>query len=154
MMCSKRAASHRRRPAGMWYPPKCLRDPPGHQMRRRELIGVLARAAIAAPLPLCAQQSDRMRRIGLLIGPTEEHDPESLARITAFRQGLEALGWTEGRNIRIDYRFGGGDAARIQTYAAELVKTVPDVIVANSSPVVVALKNATSTIPIVFAAVN
>ena len=120
-------------------------------MRRREFIGVLASAAIAAPLPLCAQQPDRMQRISLFIGPTEENDPESLARITAFRQGLEALGWTEGRNIRIDYRFGGGDTARIQTYAAELVNAEPDVIVANSSAVVVALKHATSTVPIVCA---
>jgi hypothetical protein len=72
-----------------------------------------------------------MRRIGLFIAPTEENDAESLARITAFRQGLEALGWTEGRNIWIDYRFGGGDVARIKTYAAELVNAEPDVIVAK-----------------------
>jgi len=123
-------------------------------MRRREFIGVLASAAIAAPLPLCAQQPDRMRRIGVFIAPTEENDPESQVRITAFRQGLEALGWTEGRNIRIDYRFGGGDVARIQAYAAGLVKAAPDVIVANSSAVVVALKHATRTIPIVVASFN
>jgi len=121
-------------------------------MRRREFIGVLASAAIAAPLPLCAQQPDRMRRIGLFIA-TEENDAESLARITAFRQGLEALGWTEGRNVRIDYRFGGSNAARIQTYAGELVNAEPDVIVANSSRILMALKHVTSTIPIVFAAV-
>jgi putative ABC transport system substrate-binding protein len=110
--------------------------------------------AAAWPLAARAQQPDRVRRIGLLIGASEENDAESLARITAFRQGLEALGWTEGRNIRIDYRFGGGDAARIQTYAAELVNAEPDVIVANSAAVVAALKHATSTIPIVCAAVN
>jgi putative ABC transport system substrate-binding protein len=92
-----------------------------------------------------------MRRIGLFIAPTEENDPESQVRITAFRQGLEALGWTEGRNIRIDFRFGGGDVARIQAYAVELVNAEPDVIVANSSAVVVALKHATRTIPIVCA---
>jgi putative ABC transport system substrate-binding protein len=95
-----------------------------------------------------------MRRIGVFIAPTEENDPESQVRITAFRQGLEALGWTEGRNIRIDYRFGGGDVARIQAYAAGLVKAAPDVIVANSSAVVVALKHATRTIPIVVASFN
>jgi len=122
-------------------------------LRRREFITLLGGAA-AWPLAARAQQPDHMRRIGLFIGPTEENDAESQARITAFRQGLEALGWTEWRNIRIDYRFGGGDAARIRTYAAELVKAEADVIVANSSPVVVALKHATSTIPIVFAGVN
>jgi putative tryptophan/tyrosine transport system substrate-binding protein len=95
-----------------------------------------------------------MRRIGLLLGATEEHDPESQSRITAFRQGLEALGWSEGRNIRIDSRFAGGDAERIRAYAAELVNSTPDVIVANSSPVTAALKRATSTIPIVLAVVN
>ena len=122
-------------------------------MKRREFIAVLGGAA-AWPLAARAQQPDRVRRIGLLIGASEENDAESLARITAFRQGLEALGWTEGRNIWIDYRFGGGDVARIKTYAAELVNAEPDVIVANSAAVVAALKHATSTIPIVCAAVN
>ena len=95
-----------------------------------------------------------MRRIGLLAGSTEEHDPQSQVRIMAFRDGLEALGWIEGRNIRIDYRFAGGDENRIQTYVAELVNLAPDLIVANNSPVVAALKRATHTIPIVFAIVS
>src|SRR4029434_11327761 len=83
-----------------------------------------------------------------------ESDPEAQARTAAFRQELEALGWTEGRNIRIDYRFAGGNAARVQASAAELVNLSPDLIVAHSSPVVAALKQATSTIPIIIAVVN
>jgi putative ABC transport system substrate-binding protein len=123
-------------------------------MRRREFITLLGGAAAAWPLAARAQQGEQMRRIGLLAGATEEHDPQSQARIMAFRHGLEALGWIEGRNIRIDYRFAGGDDNRIQTYVAELVNSAPDLIVANSSPVVAALKRATHTIPIVFAVVS
>jgi len=123
-------------------------------MKRREFITLVGDAVAAWPLAAGAQQNDRMRRIGLLLGATEQHDPESQARIMAFRHGLGAFGWTEGRNIRIDYRFGGGDADRIQTHAAELVNSAPDLIIANSSPVVAALQRATRTIPIVFAIVN
>jgi putative ABC transport system substrate-binding protein len=94
-----------------------------------------------------------MRRIGFLQGLAES-DPEAQARTAAFRRELEAFGWTDGRNIRIDYRFAGGSAARVQAYAAELVNSAPDLIVAHSSPVVAALKQATSTIPIVIAVVN
>lgn len=111
-------------------------------------------AGLVCPLRALAQQSNRIRRIGVFIGATKESDPGAVARITALREGLEALGWTEGRNLQIEYRFGGGDPARIQSYAAELVNSAPDVIVANSSPVVAALKQATRTIPIVFAVVN
>ena len=114
--------------------------------RRREFITFLG-AAVIWPLKVRAQQSSEIRRIGLIIGPTEENDPESQLRVTAFREGLAALGWTEGRNIRIDYRFGGGDADRIRNLVAELVRSGPDLIVANTSPVVVALKQATNTIP-------
>jgi len=89
-----------------------------------------------------------------LLGSTTEHDPEAEARVAALRHGLEEFGWIAGRNIRIDYRFAGGDAERIRTYATELVKSAPDLIVANSSPVVAQLKRETSTIPIVFAVVN
>jgi putative ABC transport system substrate-binding protein len=123
-------------------------------MKRRDVIALLGTAVLGWPLVAHAQQKDRVRRIGLLLGATEENDPLAQARITAFRQGLAALGWSEGRNIHIDYRFAGGDADRIRTYAAELVNSAPDVIVANSSPVTAALKQATSTIPIVFAVVN
>jgi putative ABC transport system substrate-binding protein len=95
-----------------------------------------------------------MRRIGF-IQVVAENDPEAQARITAFQQGLAALDWVEGRNIRIIYRFAAaGDAARIQTHVAELVSSAPDLIVAGGTPVIAALKQATSTIPIVFAIVN
>src|SRR5260370_17367510 len=119
-------------------------------MNRREFITLLSGAVVAWPLAARAQQSDRVRHIGVLI-PTEEHDPESQARIAAFRHGLEEFGWTNGRNIRTDYRFAGGDTDRIRTHVAELVNSAPDLIVGNSSPVVVALKRATRTLPIVFA---
>src|SRR5262245_46903310 len=123
-------------------------------MRRRELIIVLGGAAAMSSVPVRARAPDKVRRIAFLLGFATENDPEAQTRITAFLQGLEALGWTEGRNIRIGYRFGGGDVARIQALAAELVSSAPDVIVANSSPAVAALKQATNSIPIVFAAVN
>jgi putative ABC transport system substrate-binding protein len=121
-------------------------------MRRREFITLLGGAAVW-PLAAPAQQRERIRRIGFLQGLAES-DPEAQARTAGFRQELEALGWMEGRNIRIDYRFAGGSAARVQAYAAELVNSAPDLIVAHSSPVVAALKQATSTIPIVIAVVN
>ena len=122
-------------------------------MRRREFIALVGSAA-AWPLVSRAQPSERVRRIGLIMGATEENDPESQARITAFREGLAALGWTDGRNIRIDYRFAGGDADRIRYLVTEVVRSSPDLIVANSSPVIVALKQATNTIPVVFASLN
>jgi len=122
-------------------------------MQRREFITLLGGAA-AWPVPSHAQQSDRIKRIGVLLGATTEHDPESEARLAAFRVGLKELGWFEGRNVRIDYQFAGGDADRIRTYVTELVKSAPDLIVANSSPVIAELKRATGTIPIVFAVVT
>jgi ABC-type uncharacterized transport system substrate-binding protein len=121
-------------------------------MKRRELIGLLLSAAATWPLPALAQQSGQIRKIGLIMGGTES-DPESHARIRAFREGLAALGWIEGRNIRIDYRFGSGDPDRIRNLVAELVRSGPDLIVANTSPVTAALKQATNTIPVVFAVV-
>ena len=120
--------------------------------RRREFIGLLGGAA-AWPIAAWAQQNDRTKRIGVLLGRQPSMIRKSEARIAAFRIGLEELGWFEGRNIRIDYRFAGGDADRIRTYVIELVKSAADLIVANSSPVVAELKRATGTIPIVFAAV-
>ena len=83
-----------------------------------------------------------------------EHDPEAKARVEAFREGLEALGWMENRNIQIVQRFSGGDFVQIQSNTKELVDSSPDLIVASSSPVIAALKQATSTIPIVFSVVN
>jgi putative ABC transport system substrate-binding protein len=121
-------------------------------MKRREFIALLG-GGLFWPLTTRAQQSVQVRKIGLIIG-TEENDPVSQVRITAFREGLAALGWIEGRNIRIDYRFGRADADRIRNLAAELVRSGPDLIVANTSPVVKAVKQATTTIPVVFTAVN
>jgi putative ABC transport system substrate-binding protein len=119
-------------------------------MRRREFIGRAGGAAIAWPLAAHAQP---VRRIVLLLG-LAENDPEGPARIAAFREGLEALGWTDARNIRIDARFTGGDFDRIRALAAELVASAPDLIVAHSTPVVAALKEATTSVPIIFALVN
>ena len=110
-------------------------------MRRREFIGLLGGAAVSWPLGGRAQQAGYVRRIGFLLGLTE-NDPEGHARIVAFRQGLETLGWTEGRNVRIDYRFAGGHPERVRSYAAELLAWAPDLIVAHSAPVVAALKQA------------
>jgi putative tryptophan/tyrosine transport system substrate-binding protein len=121
-------------------------------MRRREFIAILGSTAAVWPLAARAQP-ERLRRIGYLHG-LAENDPEAVTRMAAFRQGLAALGWTEGRNIRIDFRHAGSDIARIRAYAAELVNSAPDLIVVNTSPVVAAAKEATSTIPIVFALVN
>jgi putative ABC transport system substrate-binding protein len=119
---------------------------------RREFITLLGGAAAAWPLAARAQ-GGRVRRVGFLQG-LAENDPETQARSKAFRQGLAALGWTEGRDIWIDYRYAAGDAARIKAYAAELVNSGPDLIVAHGSPVVAALKQATRTIPIIFGMVN
>ena len=118
---------------------------------RRKLITLLGGAA-AWPLAARAQQPERMRRI-IFLHPLAENDPEVRVRIAAFRQGIEALGWRENRNIQIDHRFSAGDSSRMQAYAAELVSSVPDVIVASSTAIVVALKQATRTIPIVFSVV-
>jgi putative tryptophan/tyrosine transport system substrate-binding protein len=121
-------------------------------VRRREFMALLGGTA-AWPLTAGAQQGERMRRIGFLQG-LAENDPETEARGKAFRQGLAALGWTEGRDIWIEYRYAAGDTTRIKAYAAELVNSAPDLIVANGSPVVAALKQATRTIPIVFSVIN
>jgi putative tryptophan/tyrosine transport system substrate-binding protein len=120
-------------------------------MRRREFIAGLGGAAAAWPLAARAQPSDRMRRIGVLMNLAAD-DPEAQARLAAFRKGLQELGWIEGRNVRIDYRWGPGDADRMRTYAAELVALAPDVILATGSPTVEPLLQATRTVPIVFVA--
>jgi putative ABC transport system substrate-binding protein len=120
-------------------------------MRRRAFIALLGGAAAAWPLAASAQQPERMRRIGLLM---VVDDREGQARVTALKQGLQELGWTEGRNIQIETRFAGVDAGRMRADAAELVALAPDVIVGNTTPVVRALRQATSSIPIIMAAVN
>ena len=121
-------------------------------MKRREFITLLGGAAAAWPHAARAQQPERMRRVGVLI--TAADDPEGRARLAAFLEGLRELGWTNGRNIQIEARFGGGDVGRIRAHAGELVALAPDVIVGNSTPVIRALRQATSSIPIVMAAVN
>ena len=118
-------------------------------LRRREFITLLGGAA-AWPLAVRAEQAERMRRIGVLSG-FAENDPEMKARLAALRQGLEGLGWSEGRNIKIDYRWGAGDPGRQQAYAAELVASKPDVIFATPSSVLAAVQRETRTIPVVFA---
>jgi putative ABC transport system substrate-binding protein len=106
-------------------------------MRRREFIAGLGSAA-ALPVVVQAQQGGRMRRIGVFTNLAED-DPASLLRITAFAQGLAELGWTIGRNMKIDYRWGEGDADGVRTNASELVPLAPDVILAHGSVMVSAL---------------
>jgi putative ABC transport system substrate-binding protein len=117
-------------------------------MRRREFITLLGGAA-AWPLSARAQQPQRMRRIGVLLSLAAD-DPETLGRAGAFLQGLQQLGWTDGRNVRIDYRMTAGDADRTRTYAAELVALAPDVILASGGSTVGPLLQATRSVPIVF----
>src|SRR5262249_36574668 len=120
---------------------------------RRELLVVLGGAAAAWPLAARAQQRERMRRITFL-HPYTENDPEVLARVVAFRQGLEALGWTEDRNIQIEHRYSRGDLGQIQAYATQLVRSAPDLILGSGTPLTAALQRATDLIPIVFNVVN
>jgi putative ABC transport system substrate-binding protein len=124
-------------------------------MRRREFITLLGGAAAAWPLAARAQQGERMRRVGVLMS-TAADDPEAKVELAAFEQELKNLGWREGQNIRIDYRFGAGDAARMAAFAKELVALKPDVLLARSTPVLKALALAaeTNTVPIVFVAVS
>jgi putative ABC transport system substrate-binding protein len=123
----------------------------GNRMRRREFMVVLAGAGLTWPLVASAQQPDRIRRIGVLMGVAEGH-PETESRIAGFRRGLEKRGWFEGRNVRIDYRYspGGLDA---QTLAKELIAFQPDVLVANSTPILAAVQRETGEIPVVSAGV-
>jgi ABC-type uncharacterized transport system substrate-binding protein len=119
-------------------------------MKRRAFITLLGGAVATGPLAVRAQQpADQMRRIGVLINLAAD-DPEGHARITAFAQGLQEAGWTTGRNVRIDYRWGGAGADAMAKYAAELVALAPDVILAAASVSVAALLQITRTIPIVF----
>jgi putative ABC transport system substrate-binding protein len=118
-------------------------------MKRREFITLLGGAAAAWPLAARAQQSERMRRIGVFHS-LAAGDTEGQARLTAFVQGLQELGWTDGRNVRLDYRWAAGDPEQARRYAAELVALAPDVILAHGGSVVPSLLQATRTVPIVF----
>src|SRR5215204_6185393 len=119
-------------------------------MRRREFITLLSCAAIW-PLAARAQQPERVRRVGVLVG-LAENDPEMKERIAGFRQGLEKLGWVEGRNLRSDYRFAPA-GAQARLLARELIALQPDVILTQSTPATAAMQQETRTIPIVFAGV-
>jgi ABC-type uncharacterized transport system substrate-binding protein len=120
-------------------------------MQRRQFIALLGGAA-TWPLAARAQQGDRIWRIGVLTG-VKADDPDTKARFAAFEQALQQLGWTQGRNVRIDYRFAGGDAATSRKQAEELVALAPDVIVSTGSFSTGALLRATRTVPVVFAIV-
>jgi putative tryptophan/tyrosine transport system substrate-binding protein len=124
-------------------------------MQRRDFITLFGGAAVASAawsLAARAQQDGRVRRIGVLT-PFAESDPEGQLRIGAFRQALEKLGWTDARNIRIDYHWAPGDADRLRSYAKKLVGLTPDVILSNSTLMLAALKFETKTVPIVFVSV-
>jgi putative tryptophan/tyrosine transport system substrate-binding protein len=118
-------------------------------MKRREFITLLGGTAATWPLAAHSQQPERVRRIGVLMNLAAD-DPEALARLAAFHQGLQEAGWVVGRNLRIEYRWGAGDADRFRRYAAELVALVPDVVLATSGTTVPWLLQATRSVPIVF----
>jgi putative ABC transport system substrate-binding protein len=122
----------------------------GTIMKRREFITLLGSAA-AWPLTAHAQQRERIRRVGVLVG-LAENDPEIKARLVGFRQGFEKFGWSEGSNVRIDYRFAPA-GAQVQSLARELVALQPDVILAQSTPATIAVQAESRTIPIVFVGV-
>ena len=123
-------------------------------MNRRKFITLLGGAA-AWPLAARAQQGDRVRRIGVLMS-SDENDPEQKRRLSAFTQALADLGWIDGRNVRIDVRWGGGDPDpnRTRALAQELVGLQPDIILIGGTPATVAVQRETRTIPIVFAGVT
>ena len=122
-------------------------------MRRRDFITLVGGAA-AWPLAARAQPADHVRRLAVLITPYAQTDREGQARVAAFLDTLQRLGWVDGRNLRIEYRWGGGDVDRARAAAAELVRSTPDLIVSISNPALAELQRLTSTIPIVFAQVS
>jgi putative ABC transport system substrate-binding protein len=123
------------------------------QLKRREFIALLGGAAAAWPLAARAQQPERMRRIGVLL-TLGESDPEVKASLTAFQEGLQQLGWAQGRNVWIDYRSASGDQERLKTYAGELLKMAPDVLFCQGVPALLALHQQTRALPIVFVQVS
>jgi putative ABC transport system substrate-binding protein len=122
-------------------------------MRRREFIKIIAGSGVPWPLAAHAQQGERVRRIGVLIARAAA-DTETTEEIGAFAQGLAELGWTIGRNVRIEYRYAGGDRSSIQKYAMELAALTPDVILASGTPSVAALQQSSRSLPIVFTVVS
>ncbi|MGB6915561.1 MAG: ABC transporter substrate binding protein, partial [Pseudolabrys sp.] len=121
-------------------------------MKRREVIKLIGGAAVAWPLAARAQQGDGIRRVGIFMDLSEQ-DAEGQTRVAAFRNGLQELGWTEGRNVKFDIRWTAGDPALMRRYAAELVGLAPEVIMNGGLPTLVAIQHETRTIPIVFAQV-
>src|SRR5262249_35543897 len=113
-------------------------------MKRRTFIAIAGTAIFASP---AAWAQQRPRRLGMLMS-TREGDPVATARVAKFREGLKDLGWNEGQNLQIEWRWSGGDVALTRRYAEELVQLAPDVIVSNGTPATVAVKEATTTIPI------
>jgi putative tryptophan/tyrosine transport system substrate-binding protein len=122
-------------------------------IERRKFLAALGGAAIAWPLAARAQQPERLRRIGILMNRAADN-PEGQDRIAAFHQGLQVLGWSVGRNVRIDTRWGEDDADRERKYATELVVLAPDIILASGTLSVAALQQVSRALPIVFAAVT
>src|SRR5215467_11647451 len=118
-------------------------------IRRRKFLATLLGGAAAWPLAARAQQGERMRRIGILMGYAES-DPVAQARVAELRRGLQELGWTEGRNVRFDYRWPGVDPPRIRAHAAEIVELAPDVIISSPAQVTLELNRVTNTLPILF----
>jgi len=123
-------------------------------MRRRDFIILISGAGASWPLAARAEQAERVRRVGVLSSGLAADDPATIERIEAFRQGMQERGWSEGRNLQIDYRWAGSDVDQIKSYAAELVGSQPEVILAITSSSVAALPRATHTIPIVFVAIS
>jgi putative ABC transport system substrate-binding protein len=118
-------------------------------MRRRDFIKVIAGSATAWPLIARAQQEEKIKRIGALIGYAEG-DPIAKSRVAAFVQGLQQLGWMEGRNLKVEYRFAPGDVHRMRTFAKELIALKPECILTNTTPVTAAVQRETQTVPVVF----
>jgi putative ABC transport system substrate-binding protein len=125
----------------------------GVAMRRRDFITLLGCAAAMGPRMVSAQQQERIRRLSVLMGIAAS-DLDSSARVDAFEHGLEKLGWTPGRNLRIDYRWAAGDIERIRAAVPDLLSTVPDVILADGTPALRAFHQATVNVPIVFTVVS
>jgi putative ABC transport system substrate-binding protein len=125
----------------------------GGEMKRREVIKLIGGAAISWPLAVRAQQHNEVRRIGVLVNVAAD-DPEAQTSVAAFKQALQPLGWSEGRNLQIDFRGAAGDPERMQEFAKELVALKPHVILTRSTPVTAALLKQTRTIPIVFTVVS
>ena len=121
-------------------------------MKRREFMAFVGGAAATWPLAVRAQSNEGIKRVAILMGGAE--NPETRERVAAFRQGLADRHWQDGGNLRIDIRWGMGDAARIEGYATELAKLAPDAILATNTPTARALKRATETVPIVFAGLS